>query len=110
MASSGPRAKRSRFVTSDPAVVVELVQDEERSNEGILSGEESELDRQLANESDESRSERSKHYVECVASQHPCGLRMQRNRLALWFTVVFPFKTLFISLIGYLDLYFSPRR
>jgi len=52
MASS---AKRSKIVTNDREKVVELMDEESSSNEGMSSDEESDLDHELANESDETR-------------------------------------------------------
>lgn len=49
-------AKRSRTVGDDNAdKVLEVLEQEDASNDGMSSGEESDLDRQLENESDESR-------------------------------------------------------
>ena len=51
----GTEPKRTRFVTDDPNRVLEQMELEESGNEGMPSDEESDLDRQLANSSDEAR-------------------------------------------------------
>ena len=48
-------AKRSCFVTSDPERVLELLEEGASDNEGMSSDEESELDHELGNESEEMR-------------------------------------------------------
>lgn len=54
------RAKRSRIITRDPDVVASMVldsaaNDNDSDNEGMSSSEESDLDRELVNESEETR-------------------------------------------------------
>ena len=51
----GTEPKRARFVTDDPNRVLELIELEGSDHEGMSSDEESDLDRQLANSSDEAR-------------------------------------------------------
>ena len=48
-------AKQSRPVAQSVERVLELLEAEEDSDDGMSSGEESDIDRQLQNESDESR-------------------------------------------------------
>jgi len=50
-----PAAKRSRPVAQSAERVLELLEAEEDSDDGMSSGEESDIDHQLQNESGESR-------------------------------------------------------
>ena len=53
MASSAKRPRSSQMFDADD--VIDMLFDEDSDNEGMSSGEESDLDRQLLNESEESR-------------------------------------------------------
>ena len=67
MASSSKRA-RVNLVSAE--IMLEKIFNDENSADGMDSGEESDLDRQLENESGESRWEVNKGHGEMVAIEH----------------------------------------
>ena len=85
MASSSKRA-RVNLVSAE--IMLEKIFNDENSADGMDSGEESDLDRQLENESGESRWEVNKGNGEMVAIEHVvlrCEVVRLRSPFCVWF-------------------------
>ena len=88
MASSSKRA-RVNLVSAE--IMLEKIFNDENSADGMDSGEESDLDRQLENESGESRWEVNKGHGEMVAIEHVvlrCEVVRLRSPFCAWFLCI----------------------